>query len=504
MATGNSRVVGRLMPSKIPSAELNERVIVKLDPAQTPFGLGMGTITPAVASQYLLAAEQLGELGPIYEIYERMEKSDARYGGLVRQVKSAVASNRMKVIPAKTKTEGDRLLAEDYAETVREAIATLNTRGVSNVTHNVTRSFCDPHFVGAKLYFLTWELRPYSYGKMIWVPKSIEPVQGKHLFMEVNHSTERYGELKIRVKNNAKGVYVKDLEPSSYLLLEQEAARGRYEALGAARLCMPWYLGIKYVFAWWAQYIQGYAAPLRIGRYVRGTNYETKAELERFLQSLGQNGYALFPNDMEIQLIEANRQGSITTYQDFIRMGHEEYAITLLGQASTVGGKGQAAPYAGQVVANEIRYETLQEVGNYASAGWTSLGAHIIRANYGPDADTRLFPTVAPVIVTPTEMTTKTTTFTSLSNAGVPVPEDYAYEQILGTEPPRDGDMVYVFGQRIQFGVDEMPQSPAEIAQENQEKQTQLKEKEIDTRKVEKGKGERSVVNPQSNPSDRK
>jgi len=357
-----------------------------------------------------------------------------------------VAGFRIKTVPARTSTEADRQLADAYAEVAREVMAKLDQ-------HKVTRLFTAPHFSGAKLYQISWELEEFAYGRMMWLPKAIEPVRGRHL--RQSRMTETYGEITID-PGTGKEVPVSTLPDSAYLLLEGEDAKNRYHALGAARKVVSWFLAVQYVTAWWVSYIEGWAAPRRIAKYARGTRKETKQEMERYLRTLGQNGYGLFPSDMELILEEANRQGTITTYDGFIKVAQSQYAISLLGQADTVGGKSEGG-FARAVVANSIRYEVLQEVSSFVTAGWNGLVERAIRANYGT-VDRRLLPSVAPIIVTPQEMSAKTTAFATLTNAGVPVSMEFVFEQILGIDPPRKGEEVVMFGKRFKFEEDPDPE----------------------------------------------
>ena len=61
-------------------------------------------------------------------------------------------------------------------------------------------------------------------------------------------------------------------------------------------------------------------------------------------------------------------------------------------------------------------------------------------------------------------MQAKMNTFVGLQAAGVPVGEEYPYEQVLGVEPPRGGEWVDAFGKRFRFGVDPMPLAPEVVA----------------------------------------
>lgn len=440
------------MPRRTPAAELNEKLVVHLDAASLPFGLGIGQLTPNVARNIISRADTDGDVGPLYDIYERMETTDTMFGGLTDQLKAAVAGFRRKVVPAKTTNEKDRKLAEDYAETAREMMRGLNE-------HEVTRGFCAPHFTGAKAYLLSWEMKDYAYGRKLWMPKEVRPVRGRYLAVDKNSKSKSYGELMVREVGFGKSRALSSLPPESYILLQTDDSRDRYAVTGASRKCVSWFLGIQYVVAWWISFIEGYASPQRLAKYPRGTGADAKAELERFLRTLGTNGYGLFPNDVELIIQQANTAGVVRTYEDFVSMGHSQYAISLLGQADTVGGQSEGG-YAKSVVSNSIRYEVLVEVASYVERGWTDLAAHTIRANYGEDADEALFPTIKPVVITQQEIATKTTTFVSLQAAGVSLPEDYPYEQILGIEPPREGEWCFLFGKRFRFGIDPLPEAP--------------------------------------------
>lgn len=444
--------IGRLMPSRNPADEANERFTFKTDNVGTQYAL-VNELTPRRVKSILNAAEYSGDLGPLYALYDRMETTDTRYGGLVGQVKAAIGGFRHKVQPAETTSEEEQRIAEDYAAVARYIMSVLDTQAT-------TKLFAQPYFFGSKLYRIRWELEPFAYGRSMWIPHEVAPVKGEAMKSSLEKKGERYGSMMVRTDTSADGRYVSDLPSGSALFLEVEYGRDRYDKIGKARQCLPWYLGVQFVQSWWIQYIEGYGSPLRIGRVPRGLNPKERMDMERFLQVLGQHGYALFPNDMEVQLLEANRQGTITTYGDFIQKAHEEYAVALLGQAATVGTKGNSAPYAGAVVANSIRYEIMQDVAGLIRNGWKKLLDMVLSINYGDQYERRLAPTITPVLITPTEMSTKADTAVKAQTNGVPVHVDYWFEQVLGIEPPREGEVVVMYGKQFRYGIDPMPEAP--------------------------------------------
>lgn len=479
------------MPSKLPAAEGPDKFVINTSPVLALDHFTTEGLTPAKVRDIIRFAEAAGEVGPLYRLYERMLRTDTRYGGLVGQTKRAVSGVPLKVIPARTTNAADKAIAEDYA-----AMAELMLSSELD-EQQATKDFADPHYIGAKLYKLRWEMQDLPYGRRVNLPREIAPVEGQYLAMEIEDgkpgARSRKGEMKVYTKRKPEGEYVADLPAGSAMFLEAEYGNDRYPTLGIARTCLPWYLGLQFVNSWWLQYIEGYASPLRIGRYHRGADPKARMDMERFLRVLGQHGYALFPNDMEVQLLEANRQGTVTTYQDFINKGHEEYAVAILGQADTPGTSTKGS-YARTTVSNEIRYEVLQDIARLVKKGWTKIMRMVVAFNYGPAARFDLLPTVQPILITPAESTAKASVAEKAQQNGVPVPVDYWYEQIIGVSAPREGQEAVVNGQVYIFGVDPTPKPKEEkVAEQNrkaQEKANQEREKAQ--------QGDRSVANPNS------
>ena len=442
------------MPSRRPAQDATEKFVIRPGDTISNDMAAFQPLTPRRVRDILLRAETAGEVADLYDVYERMETTDTRYGGLVSQLKSAVSGMPLKMVAAEGASEAERAVAADYANTMQEALNGIDL-------HSFVKALCDPYFVGAKLYQLRWELVDYPYDRRLWLPKQVAPVEGKYLQASKNREKEDYGSLMVRTRQVPQGQPLSSLPFGSHFLLEDGYAHDRYERLGVARKCLPWYMGLQFVQTWWVQYIESYGAPIRIGRYPIGVDKKAKMDMERFLQVLGRNGYALFPAEMELQLIEANRQGTITTYGDFIRKGHEEYAIAILGQADTVGDKRNGS-YARAAVMNSIRYEIVQNVAKIVEKGFREFAKLVIGVNYGEgNVNLRLLPRIVPVVVSPQEMKVKADTAILAQNNGVAVPEDYWYEQILGVGKPRDGEGAVLHGKVFIFNVDPTPEPRA-------------------------------------------
>lgn len=444
-----ARTIGRFIPrNRVGSDPTDKFIINQQSVGGTWYNIGSAALTPQRVRLILDEAER-GKLSELYKLYERMESTDTRYGGIVSQIESTISGLPTKVVPPVTLSAQDAAIAEDYAEVIREAYEHINI-------HHLVKAFSAPYLYGAMLYRMKWAQHEYSYGKRIWFPEKIQRVSLHNVGMDTNPESDTYGQFTIATKDNPEGVPLSNLHYSSYVFLEDGDVEGRYDKIGVARKIVPWYVGVQFVQGWWLQYIEGYGAPMRIGRYPQGAGTRSKNEMEKFLRVLGQHGYAIFPQEMEVQLLEANRQGTITTYSDFIKKAHDEYAIAMLGQSDTMGDRRNGS-FARAQVTNDVRIDIVANVASIIEDGFRQLNNKIIRANYGDNYQRRLVPRIDLVVIKPADMDHKARATKLAQDNGIPIPVDYWYEQILGAPKPRDGERSILNGQEFLYGVEAPP-----------------------------------------------
>lgn len=460
-----SRTIGRLLPKSGLEAPNEKFLISQAATAATWYDVGNGTVTPR-SVRMLIDGASRGKVGPLYAFYDRMEATDTRFGGIVSQIESTVSGLPYKVVPPVTLTQTERNIADDYVGVVQEAYEHLDI-------HQLIKSFVAPYISGAKLYRMLWEQEEFGYNKKLWFPKKVQKVEPNNMLMDKNPESETYGQMLIMTREHPEGIPLSDLHYSSYIFLEDGDAENRYDRVGVARKVVPWFVGVQFVQGWWLQYIEGYGAPMRIGRYPQGASSTAKIDMERYLRVLGQHGYALFPQDMEVQLLEANRQGTITTYGDFIKKAHDEYAIAMLGQSDTIGDKRNGS-FARTQVTNDIRIDIVANVAKIVENGFRQLNDKIIRVNYGNEYVRRLVPKFDVVIVKSADSQVKANTAILAQNNGIPIPVDYWYEQILGAPKPREGEPSILNGSEFNFG-EEAPEK-REVPQKENVEPTEDKE----------------------------
>ena len=252
--------------------------------------------------------------------------------------------------------------------------------------------------------------------------------------------TEHFGELKVRTTENPAGQPIAELPDENHIFLERKQGRKRYSQIGVARKVLPWYLSLRYIKTWWVQYIENYGSPLRIGKYPRSSKKSTRNKMKKFLKKLGRDGYGLFPSGMEIDMIDVNKQGRINVHQQFIDLAHQEYSIAILGQAGTTGENNGG--YAETVELNGIRLDILENIAEIVQKGATKLVKKGLRLNYGDQYEDYLAPRVRPILLNDRNAQQRAKAAQILSEMNVPVPMSHIYENILGAESPREGELV--------------------------------------------------------------
>lgn len=103
-------------------------------------------------------------------------------------------------------------------------------------------------------------------------------------------------------------------------------------------LYWPWWFkrnGIKY----WLVFVEKFAAPTAAGEYPAGTDKGKQQELLSAASSLHSNSAIVYPQGMNLRLIEAARTGSITCYKELADFCNDEMTICILGQTATTSGK---------------------------------------------------------------------------------------------------------------------------------------------------------------------
>ncbi len=99
--------------------------------------------------------------------------------------------------------------------------------------------------------------------------------------------------------------------------------------------------GIKY----WMVFCEKFGMPTAVGKYAPGTEQQERRELLNALSQIAQDAGIIVPKDSDISFLEAQRSGSINTYESLARYMDEEMSKAVLGETltTTMGKNGARA-----------------------------------------------------------------------------------------------------------------------------------------------------------------
>lgn len=391
-------------------------------------------LDPQRIENILRMAENRGRVDMLYKLYDDMEVTDTRYSGIANQVRATIAQMPLRIQPVETSTQVDEKVAEEYRDYAEVVLNNLDT-------HLLAQSFVDPYFYGAKLYSVDWEQRELMFGRSMYFPSEVEEVRGRHLIQSINEVGDNYGELKVRIDDNPAGEPIANLPDENHVFLEMEKGKHNYAKLGVARKVLPWYLSLRFVKDWWVQYVENYGSPIRVAKYPRATKRSTRKKVQKFLENLGNNQYGMFPQGMEVEFKDLNRQGKVNVHREFVREAHKEYSIHILGQAGTMGEQREGS-YAESVVLNGIRMDIITNISKVVAKGFRKLVRKGLKLNYGDNFDEYFVPNIQPILLNSQNAKKRAQAAQIASKSGVPVPTSYFYNQVLGIEKPQDGEQV--------------------------------------------------------------
>jgi phage gp29-like protein len=140
----------------------------------------------------------------------------------------------------------------------------------------------------------------------------------------------------------------------------------------------PYGLGLGTVLFWpvffkrqgiqfWLTFADKFGAPTTIGKYPSGTLQPEQDKLLDALRALSRETQVAIPDGMTIELLEAQRSGTVDTYERLLRYMDEQIAHAVIGEAPGMkGGGGQLASAA--ILRNEVRMELVQADADMLSA----------------------------------------------------------------------------------------------------------------------------------------
>ncbi|MDP0269626.1 DUF935 domain-containing protein [Glaesserella parasuis] len=193
-----------------------------------------------------------------------------------------------------------------------------------------------------------------------------------------------------------------------------------------------------------AEFLELYGMPIRIGKYGAGATKDEKQTLKRALAEIGHNAAGIMPESMSIELHNAANAGGASGNNPFLQMVdwcEKSIARLILGQTLTSGADGKSSTNALGNVHNEVRRDLL--VSDVKQLGQTFTQQIILPyllINF-PNVDPTRIPTFEFDTKEPADLALFAESLPKLVDIGLQIPANWARDK-LGIPEVQEGEAV--------------------------------------------------------------
>jgi len=117
----------------------------------------------------------------------------------------------------------------------------------------------------------------------------------------------------------------------------------------------------------WLTFLDKFGSPTAVGKYPIGVDEEGQQKLLNSLFAIAQDAGIIIPNNVEIELLEAQRPGSVDAYERLARYIDEEITLAVLGETLSTS-LGDVGSQAATSVHDGVRLELVQGDGELLAA----------------------------------------------------------------------------------------------------------------------------------------
>lgn len=267
------------------------------------------------------------------ELYDDLLR-DPQVRSTLQTRKLAVIGREWEIIPASDNAQDIKI-----AEFVKEVLLGFNYDAARH-------ALLSGIVLGYKPAEVMWE---YSEGD-VWVKDIIGKAPRRFVF-------DLDGKLRLlTLQNMIEGEAVPERK---FVVFRNVSANGSYygDGLGSSLYWPVWFK--KNAVKFWLIFAEKFGSPTAIGKYPCGTPGDKQTKLLETLETIQQESCVTIPDTMMVEFLEAERSGTINTYESLYKHLNSEISKIILGQTLTteVGDKGS---YAASETHNDVRQEYIK------------------------------------------------------------------------------------------------------------------------------------------------
>lgn len=383
-------------------------------------------LTPASAIRAMRAARDLSDVPLFAKVALEALRRDPNLRSLMQTRVLAVAS-----LPLVAEVTGKKLQDRKAAEAAQEV---LDSEAVEDIV---------PHLLlqgiylgyGAAQNFIDSSFQP-------WVLTEIRPIPAHFMTFSRLDATTPY------VLPQEQGGKPEQLLAGKHIYHRPGMIAGNPLTSSIAYTVLFYYALKNLVLKDWMGFVELYGQPVRVGKYPKGIGNTPAGKkdldvLKRALRDLGGDAWAMLPEDMKIEFVEAaSRNSSAEVFERMGRFLDEQVAKLVSGGTLTsgTGNTGSGGSQALGVVHNELRTDILKAD---AKAMGTTLRRHLIRPltvwNFGANVQV---PKVYFQVEEAEDVAAKVKAICDLSDRGWKVPTAELYALLDVRAPEGDEEVI--------------------------------------------------------------
>lgn len=269
------------------------------------------------------------------EIYEDLER-DSHVFSEMQKRKNAVSGREWQITPA-----SDASVDVEIAEWIKQCFLALPFG-------NTIKSMLDA------------KLKGFSVGEVMWKIGDDGEVCIKEI---IGRDQRRFVfdiDRRLRLLTPSQMVDGEEVPDRKFIVLSSGSKIGNPYGSGlGARLYWPvWFKknGVRF----WAIFLEKFGSPTAVGKYPPGTPKPQQEQLLDAIEAIQQETAVKIPDNMIIELLEAQRAGSIDSYERWLTYWDTAITLVILGETLTtsVGDSGSRA--LGEVH-NEVRLDLVKD-----------------------------------------------------------------------------------------------------------------------------------------------
>ncbi|SUT89834.1 Mu-like prophage protein gp29 [[Actinobacillus] rossii] len=291
-------------------------------------------LTPARAASILRAAEQ-GDLVSQAELAEDVEEKDTHLQSEIGKRRNAIQAVDWQIIAPRNATPEEQRDADMLNEILQDAV------WLDDCIFDAT----DAILKGFSCQEIEWEQGLLGGLKLIRNVHWRDPAWFMTPTFERNNLRLRDG--------STQGV---DLQPFGWVKHIAKAKTGYLSRIGLVRSLVWPFIYKNYSARDFAEFLEIYGLPLRLGKYPEGATQNEKNTLLRAVMQIGHNAGGIIPRGMEIEFEKA-AEGDSTAFMTMIEWAEKSMSKAILGGTLTSQADGASSTNALGNVHNEVRSE---------------------------------------------------------------------------------------------------------------------------------------------------